>query len=532
MALAAAQKNTTRLASLIAFTFAGFFLLDYGGILVAGGNSHQSSPVWPATAFGMCLMLRMSRSRRDDSAMLAAMLVAGLLANWLGGASAAMIIGFSFINILDVLAGIVTMRTFAKPRFNTVKSTARFAFAAAISPSLFGAILSYALIAAVGGNAVQTGVQWFFANVLGVAILFPLGMTVSLRQFAKLQLERRFFEALALFSILTAVAVFCFSQSAYPLQFLVLAAAFATTARFRLMGAGAAMIVISAIAIASPTPFETGDPLARLLMLQLFLSVTSLLCVRTAMVLNERDLHMRVIERRRRQAARASRFKSQLLSHVSHEVRSPLSAIIGFSGMLESGTLPLERAHEFAHVIGHNGELLKRLHDDLLDLSSAEAGALSILSESVPVQAALQNCISGLRLETALGGKPVLLEEMEAGLSVSADPVRLAQIINNLIANAYKYGDNFSPIHVRARRLTDGFGRIEVTNTGPGIQGHDRATMFQPFGRLESQGRRVPGAGLGLSIAKLLVEKQGGRIDYESVPGRLTRFWIDLPLAA
>ena len=63
---------------------------------------------------------------------------------------------------------------------------------------------------------------------------------------------------------------------------------------------------------------------------------------------------------------------------------------------------------------------------------------------------------------------------MDESLAVSADPVRLAQIINNLIANAYKYGDNFSPIHVRARRLADGFGRIEIANAGPGIQSHER----------------------------------------------------------
>jgi signal transduction histidine kinase len=238
-----------------------------------------------------------------------------------------------------------------------------------------------------------------------------------------------------------------------------------------------------------------------------------------------------VIERRRRHAVRASRFKSQLLSHVSHEVRGPLSAIIGFSGMLESGTLPLDRAHEFAHVIGHNGELLQRLHDDLLDLARAEAGALTIRSERVPLQATLRTCISGLHLETALGGKPVLLEEMEENLAVNADPLRLAQIINNLIANAYKYGDNYSPIHVRARRMPGGYGRIEIANAGPGIRNHDRDALFRPFGRLDI-GRNVPGAGLGLSIAKLLVEKQGGRIDFESVPGRQTRFWIDLPLAA
>jgi signal transduction histidine kinase len=516
---------------LAALTFVGFFLLGYGGILIAGGNSHQASPAWPATAFGLCMLLRLSRSRADDLAMLAAILAGGLLANRLGGATPPLVIGFSVINVLDVLAGLLAMRKLAQPRFNTLKSAARFALAAAISPSLFGAILSYFLIRVTGGDALATGVQWFFANVLGVCILFPFGMTVSLRQFAKLQLERRFLEALAVFSLLGAVSVLGFRLSSYPLQFLILAAAVLASARFRLMGAGAAMIVITAIALASPEPFATTHAVPRVELLQLFLAVTSLLGVRTALALNERDLHIAVIERRRRHAVRASRFKSQLLSHVSHEVRGPLSAIIGFSGMLESGTLPLDRAHEFAHVIGHNGELLQRLHDDLLDLARAEAGALTIRSERVPLQATLRTCISGLHLETALGGKPVLLEEMEENLAVNADPLRLAQIINNLIANAYKYGDNYSPIHVRARRMPGGYGRIEIANAGPGIRNHDRDALFRPFGRLDI-GRNVPGAGLGLSIAKLLVEKQGGRIDFESVPGRQTRFWIDLPLAA
>ena len=527
-----ARGGAARRAWLAVIAFSGFFLLGYGGILIAGGNSHQASPAWPATAFGLCLLLRLSRSRRDDAAMLAAILAGGLLANWLGGAISPLVIGFSVINLLDVLTGLLAMRSLARPRFNTLKSALRFCTAAALSPSLFGAILAYFLMRATGGDALATGMQWFFANALGVCILFPFGMTVSLRQFTKLRLEQRFLEALAVFAILAATAVLGFRLSAYPLQFLILGAAILATARFRLMGAGAAMIVITAIALASPSPFNTGNPMARIELLQLFLAVTSLICVRAAIALNERDLQMAVIERRRRHAVRASRFKSQLLSHVSHEVRGPLSAIIGFSGMLESGTLPLDRAHEFAHVIGHNGELLQRLHDDLLDLGRAEAGALSIVAERVPVEAALKTCISGIHLESALGGKPVLLEAMDENLAVSADPLRLAQIINNLIANAYKYGDNFSPIHVRAERLADGFGRIEIANAGPGILSHEREALFRPFARLENGGRNVPGAGLGLSIAKLLVEKQGGRIDFESIPGRQTRFWIDLPLAA
>ena len=123
------------------------------------------------------------------------------------------------------------------------------------------------------------------------------------------------------------------------------------------------------------------------------------------------------------------------------------------------------------------------------------------------------------------------MEKVEDDLSVHADPQRLAQIINTLIANSYKYGDNDSPIRVRTWRLGDGFGRIEILNTGPGISLREREAMFQPFGP-GSGGRTVPGAGLGLSIARLLAEKQGGRIDFESIPGRQTRFWIDLPLVA
>jgi signal transduction histidine kinase len=532
MEIVPARMSMIRAFWLAAVTFAGFFVLGYGGIVIAGSGGHQAALIWPATAFGLCILLRLSRSRADDAVMLAAILAAGLSANIVGGAAPLLTIGFSLINLLEVLAGLLAVRALAQPRFNSISSGLRFALAAAIGPSLLGACLAFLLILFAGGDAAAAGAQWFFSNVVGVSIVFPFGMSVSLHQFAKLKLERRFFEALAVFSIVTATALLGFRLSVYPLQFLILGAAILASARFRLLGAGAAMIVIAAVAFASPRPFDTSDQTAGVEILQLFLALTSLLCVRTAMALNERDVHLAAIERRRRQALRASRFKSQLLSHVSHEVRGPLSAIIGFSGMLESGILPLDRAHEFAHVIGHNGELLKRLHDDLLDMSRAEAGALSILSERVTVEDALKTCIGNIHLETSLGGKLVLLEEMEENLAVNADPLRLAQIVNNLIANAYKYGDNVSPIRVRARRVDGGFGRIEIANAGPGIQNHDRDKLFQPFGRLTNTGRNVPGAGLGLTIAKLLVEKQGGRIDFESVPGRLTRFWIDLPLAA
>lgn len=527
------HARTMRPVWLAAITLLGFFLLGYGGIFVWGGNSHSSSPIWPATAFGFVMMMRLSRGRADDILMLTVMLAAGLAANTLGGAPLALVVGYSLINIVDVAAGVwVVRRMGGMPRIKTMQAAAKFLLAAGVSPSLAGGLLATLLMAwHGGGDALVTGGQWFLANLLGVLILFPLGLTVSPRSFAKLELTRRIPEAAIVFSLIAAVAIASF-RFGIPILYLALLGTLASAVRFRLLGAGASLIVISTIGFASLRATPGAQNLAQVEMIQFFLAVCSIVGVRTAMLLNERDLHLAIIERKHRRAVRASRFKSQLLAHVSHEVRSPLSAVIGFSTMLESGSLSHARAPEFAAIIAHNGELLQRLHDDLLDLSRAEAGALSIQAERVAVNSTLRNCVSAIRLDATLGGKDVLIETVEDALTLRADPVRLAQILNNLIANAFKYGDNFSPIRLRAHALDDGFGRIEIVNSGPGIPKDERGAIFLPFRRSINVGRNVPGAGLGLSIAKLLVEAQGGRIDFESVPGRQTRFWIDLPLAA
>jgi signal transduction histidine kinase len=408
-----------------------------------------------------------------------------------------------------------------------------FGLKVGVLPPLLGGLAAM-LVTQWGGapDAFAAGRNWFFADMLGFCIIFPIGMTISWRQIEKLRLRQRLPLALGTVSLLVAVTMLVFPLRHYPLQFLILPAALILSSQFRMLGAGAAMIIIATIVLGEPVPNLPFSQVTRIQYLQLFLAVSSLVCVRAASLLNQRDLHQAIIERRHRRAVRASRFKSQLLAHVSHEVRSPLSAIIGFSSMLESGSLSAQRAPEFAAIIAHNGELLQRLHDDLLDLSRAEAGALSIQSERVAVGSTLRSCVGAIRMDATLGGKNVLIENIEDALAVQADPVRLAQILNNLIANAFKYGDNFSPIRVSAHALEDGFGRIEIVNVGPGIPASERQAVFLPFRRSANVGRHVAGAGLGLSIAKLLVEAQGGRIDFESIPGRQTRFWIDLPLVA
>ena len=510
----------------------GFFLLGYGAIRLTPPGS-STAIIWPADAFALCLMLRYTRGWRERGVMLTGIFIGDLFSNGLSGSGTVMTLGYSLVNTLELALCLALAGSRRALHFATNIKAMLFGLKIGFVPALLGGIGAM-LVTQLGGasDAFAAGRNWFFADVLGFCIIFPIGMTISWRQIRKLRLPQRLPLAVGAIALLVAMTVMVFPLRVYPLQFLILPAALILTAQFRILGAGTAMIIIATIVLTEPVPKLAIDPVLRIQYLQLFLAVCSIVCVRAAGLLNQRDLHQAISERRHRRAVRASRFKSQLLAHVSHEVRSPLSAIIGFSSMLESGSLPAGRAPEFAAIIAHNGELLQRLHDDLLDLSRAEAGALSIQAERVAVGSTLEACVGAIRMDASLGGKDVLIEKVEDALAVQADPVRLAQILNNLIANAFKYGDNFSPIRVSAHRLGDGFGRIEIVNSGPGIPASEREAVFLPFRRSADVGRRVPGAGLGLSIAKLLVEAQGGRIDFDSVPGRQTRFWIDLPLAA
>jgi signal transduction histidine kinase len=528
----AKRSDGSRLLWQSLVTGIGFFLLGYGGIQLTG-HGRMIALIWPATAFGVCMIVRLSRSRRQDFAMLVAIAIAEAGINFAMQAPALATLGFGVVSLVEVIGAVFAVRRFGFVHFGDLRSGLRFLAAAIVAPALVGAILAAGVMIAVGNpDWVADSRHWFAANFLGFSILLPVGLAISWRKFAKLKLSERRLEVLLVFAGLTLVSLFAIRWQSHPMPFIILPIALAATVRFRMLGAGLAMTLVLVVMLTSNLGLGTShEYVERIEMLQIFLAITSLISTRAAMLLNERDVHLALIEGRRRGAVRASRFKSQLLSHVGKEARGPLSAIIGISTVLESGRLSPDRAQEFAHVVAHNGELLQRLYADLLDLSHGDARALAIRREKVPVGQTLKNCIGSIRLDAALGGKPVLLSEIEDDLSVQADPERLAQIINHLIANSYKYGDNDSPIRVRASRIGDGFGRIEIMNTGPGIPLREREAMFSPFGP-DSGGRTVPGAGLGLSMARLLAEKQGGRIDFESIPGRQTRFWLDLPLAA
>ncbi len=238
----------------------------------------------------------------------------------------------------------------------------------------------------------------------------------------------------------------------------------------------------------------------------------------------------------RQRAESASQAKSVFLSNMSHELRTPLNVIIGYTSamltlpiMYGNTSLPETFSHDVALVM-ENGHYLLGLINDILDLSKIEAGKVDVHRTTVSLDGIFQGVIS-----TTVGlvkDKPVQVRSnCPADLpDVSADPIRIRQVLLNLTSNAAKFTSTGS-ITLQAE-IKDGFVRISVIDTGPGIPEKALATIFDRYEQAEQDTyQRYGGTGLGLDISKRLVEMHGGQLTVESRLGTGSAFSFTLPIA-
>ncbi len=229
------------------------------------------------------------------------------------------------------------------------------------------------------------------------------------------------------------------------------------------------------------------------------------------------------------------RIKSQFLANMSHELRTPLNSIIGFSRVILKGIDgPItDEQNQDLSAIYNSGQHLLGLINDILDLSKIEAGKMELSVEEMNIGDTITSVMS-----TATGlvkDKTVkLLQEIQPNLpTIRADPMRIRQILLNLISNAAKFTDEGS-ITVTAAPHKSPTGQLEVmvsvTDTGPGISAEDQTKLFQAFSQLDSSPtRKTGGTGLGLSIAQRMVEMHGGRIGIHSVVDKGSTFYFTIP---
>lgn len=237
------------------------------------------------------------------------------------------------------------------------------------------------------------------------------------------------------------------------------------------------------------------------------------------------------VRKAKEQAEMANRAKSEFLSSMSHELRTPLNAILGFAQLLDFDSNLTDQQRDNVSEIQNAGKHLLQLVGDVLDLARIEAGRLTLSLERIFPVALLKESLN--LVQTQAEARNIQLELVDNELrefAVTADCVRLKQIILNLLSNAVKYNRDFGKVIVSCSIVKTHFFRIEVEDTGYGIALERQAEVFQPFSRLGAEQAGVEGTGVGLVITQQLVKQMEGEIGFESEEGKGSKFWVEVPI--
>ncbi len=228
-------------------------------------------------------------------------------------------------------------------------------------------------------------------------------------------------------------------------------------------------------------------------------------------------------------AERANLAKSDFLSTMSHELRSPLNAILGFAQLLASDAAPqTENQKESTGQILQAGWYLLDLINEILDLALIESGKLLLSMESMSLDEVMLECRSMIEPQAGKYQVSMDFRAMPKPCFVRADRTRVKQVLLNLLSNAIKYNRPGGTVTVECALRTPERIRISVTDTGAGLAADKLAQLFQPFNRLGQQAGGEEGTGIGLVMTKRLIELMGGVIGVESTVGAGSIFWVEL----
>ncbi|HJX03223.1 MAG TPA: PAS domain-containing sensor histidine kinase, partial [Dehalococcoidia bacterium] len=229
---------------------------------------------------------------------------------------------------------------------------------------------------------------------------------------------------------------------------------------------------------------------------------------------------------------RVDQMKTEFVSMVSHELKTPLTSIKGYIDMIldgEAGMINSEQKN-YLEVVRSSGEKLMLLVNDLLDISRIEAGKIELKTRPVILNHTINAVVTSMHTQLEAKKIQIKLDFESDPITVMADGMRLNQILTNLLDNACKYTREGSKVIVKARR-EGSFAHIDVIDSGIGISAEDQARIFTRFYRVDnSLTRKTGGTGLGLSVAKALVDMQGGRMWVQSEPDKGSTFSFSLPL--
>lgn len=496
------------------------------------------SGLWAVCGVAVAVWLRTSQGRSQDVVFAFVLAISILIGELIAGYKPALAILFALANMVEIIGAVLLTRRFA-PTLNvsSLDGAARFVICSAVlAPIPAGMIASAGLAQFGSGDIGEAFRTWWFGHALGLAVIGTFGLSLTRSTLARITRPGALLEAGFLLAAVLTVQYIGFAAR-FDVHVVMVPLLLCMAVRTGVAGTAFSLLIValSSVGGAMLGHGPSSDDMNRfqqVMLAQVQVLVAYIPILLVAALLEERD---RLAERARQgqdRAELASEAKSRLLANVAHEIKSPVAGVIGIGQLWSSGQLGAVNAQqtEMADMLVKTARQVEALAHDLLDVARAESGGLKVelrptdiagLLEDVRRAAVVRPEARSVNLEVVIEGN---------GLVALADSQRLVQVINNLTTNAFKYGAGGGRVILRAAR-TDRCVRIEVIDFGPGLSPQKQEQLFEPFNRLGLERSTIEGHGVGLAIAKRLVELQGGAIGVISAPGQGATFWVELPRA-
>ncbi|MEX5217462.1 MAG: MASE1 domain-containing protein [Nitrospira sp.] len=518
----------------------------------------SATPVWPPTGISLAAVLLLGYW------VWPAVFVGALAVNLTTAGSLVSSIGIATGNTLEsLLAGFLVNR-FAGGRevFTRQRDTLKFVVLAGVLSTAVSATLGVTTLAfteyldwkAYG----VTWMTWWLGDAVGALIITPV-IVLWVSHPTVAWTRERLVEVGALLTLLCLVALVVFQSGQamtapnYPLAFLTFSILIWVAVRLGPRETATAILLCVAIAIWSTLqgtgPFVRGSLNETLLLLQAFTAVVAVTALALSVGVAERrraeeeldqlnhTLERRILERTSalqgavEQLQELDRLKSAFVTIVSHELRTPLASMKGLvENLLDELAGPLtDKQQHYLSRVKFNADRLARMLNELLNLSRIEAGKMELAPTILSLQDLFVQLIEEFQPLAQQKSIAMDMTCMDSIPSIHADRDKLYEVAANLLENAIKYTPSGGRVHIEAQVLDHHYITVGVSDTGCGIPEEHVSKIFDKFYRVQARPTGTGGAGLGLAIAKGLIELHGGTIAVESAPGKGSRFYFTLP---
>jgi signal transduction histidine kinase len=495
--------------------------------------------VWPPTGIALAALIL------GGTVLWPGVFIGAVVANVLTGAPLLVAGGIGVGNTLEALVGAYLLMRLVNfhPEIDRVKDAVGLIVLAALLSTLVSATIGVASLHLGGiaqrGEVVATWRAWWIGDVIGALLVAP--PILVFRTKPGFPRNFRLAEAIVLTIAVITVSLKVFSKPpatlggplsrAYELFPLLIWAAI----RFRQYGAVSMAFIVSAIAVGGTAmghgPFVQPTLHASLLALQAFLGVMGATFLILGASMAERERTARELKVAHGIAAAANEAKAEFLAVMSHELRTPLNAIAGYAELLKlgvAGSLTEQQADAVSRI-QRNEQHLLGLIDDVLTFAKAEAGRTKVEPRSLSVKGEFDALEPLVQPELARKSIQLVRDGTDPELNVNADPMKLRQILLNIIGNAIK----FTPVGGRISLAAAPRNKhvvLTVSDTGIGVPAEKVAQIFEPFYQVDTgTTREYSGVGLGLAIARDLARAMGGDIYFDSTVGHGSVVSILLP---